>query len=113
METKESATIYVMPDLLNSWLIGQAIAMPMAAIDAAGSGTGPATFVEQMVETASAFETGLDSAIPRAPREAVLGSLALMVGGMILAHAAKRAALSGEILQAAKGFGDTAIRGLA
>jgi TetR/AcrR family transcriptional regulator, transcriptional repressor for nem operon len=86
--------------------------MPMAAIDATRTGTAASAFVEQMVEMASAFETGPDPAAPRAPREAALGSLALMVGGMILAHAADGTALSGEILEAARGFGDAAIRGL-
>jgi TetR/AcrR family transcriptional repressor of nem operon len=87
--------------------------MPMAAVDAAGSGTAAAAFVEEMAHMAKAFETGTDPAATPAPREAALGSLALMVGGMILANAAKGTALSGEILQAAQRFGDAGLRALA
>ena len=86
--------------------------MPMAAIDAVRArGTAP-TFADEIAKMAAAFETG-DAVGPRAPREASLGSLALMVGGMILAHATAGTPLSGEILESASRFGDAALRSLA
>lgn len=87
--------------------------IPMAAIDAARNGTAASSFVEQFTEMASAFQNGRDAADPPAPREAALGSLALMVGGMILARATEGTELSDEILRAAKDFGDAALGGLA
>jgi hypothetical protein len=87
--------------------------MPMAAIDAARSGTAAAAFVEELTKMAEAFESGRDPANPRAPREAALRSLALMVGGMILVRAAKGSALSDQILKAGRTFSDAALGGLA
>lgn len=69
--------------------------MSMAAMDAARSGIAAEAFVEEIIQMAEAFENGQGGA--RAPREAALGSLSLMVGGMILARAAKGTALSDEI----------------
>jgi TetR/AcrR family transcriptional regulator, transcriptional repressor for nem operon len=86
--------------------------MPMAAIDAARHGIANEAFVDEMSKMAEAFQCGRDPANPRAPREAALGSLALMVGGMILARAAKGTALSEEILKSARAFGDAALSGL-
>jgi len=87
--------------------------MPMAAMDAARSGIAAEAFVEEFVKMAEAFERGQDAAGSRAPREAVLGSLSLMVGGMILARAAGGSALSDEILEAAQEFAAAALSGLA
>jgi TetR/AcrR family transcriptional regulator, transcriptional repressor for nem operon len=86
--------------------------MPMAATDAARSGSAAAVFVKEFEKMADAFECGRDPTKPRAPREAALGSLALMVGGLILARAAKGTALSDEILEAAQTFGDAALNSL-
>lgn len=86
--------------------------MPMAAVDAArGEGTGQ-VFAEEMARMAEAFEAGADPTAERAPRDAALGSLALMVGGMILAHATKGTPLSGEILASASRFGTAALGAL-
>lgn len=87
--------------------------MPMAAMDAARSGIAAEAFVEELVKMAEAFERGQDAADSRAPREAALGSLSLMVGGMILARAAGGSALSDEILEAAQEFAAAALSGLA
>jgi TetR/AcrR family transcriptional regulator, transcriptional repressor for nem operon len=86
--------------------------IPMAAMDAARSGTAAAVFVEEFAKMAETFECGRDPANPRAPRAAALGSLALMVGGMILARAAKGTALSDEILESARTFGESALNNL-
>lgn len=85
--------------------------MSMAAMDAARSGIAAEAFVEEIIHMAEAFERGQGN--DRAPREAALGSLSLMVGGMILARAANGTALSDEILQAAQSFGDAALSHLA
>lgn len=85
--------------------------MSMAAMDAARSGVAAEAFVEEIIQMAEAFETGQGSA--RAPREAALGSLALMVGGMILARAASGSTLSDDILEAAQQFGAAALSRLA
>jgi len=87
--------------------------MSMAAIDAARSGTAVAVFLEELANMAEAFETGRDPSALRAPREAVLGSLMLMVGGMILARAAKGTELSDQLLKAARTFGAAALSDLA
>lgn len=84
--------------------------MSMAAMDAARSGIAAEAFVEEIIQMAEAFECGQGSG--RAPKAAALGSLSLMVGGMILARAAKGTTLSDEILQAAQSFGDAALSGL-
>lgn len=85
--------------------------MSMAAMDAARSGIAAEAFIEEIIQMAEAFENGQGNA--RAPREAALGSLSLMVGGMILARAAKGTALSDEILEAAQSFADAALGRLA
>jgi TetR/AcrR family transcriptional regulator, transcriptional repressor for nem operon len=87
--------------------------MSLAAIDAACSGIAAEAFAEELARMAEAFESGRDQTNPRAPRDAALGSLALMVGGMILARATKGTALSDEILKAAQTFSDAALSGLA
>jgi TetR/AcrR family transcriptional regulator, transcriptional repressor for nem operon len=87
--------------------------MSMAAVDAARDGIAAAALREELERMAEAFQHGCDAANPPAPRDAALGSLALMVGGMILARAAKGTALSDEILSASRTFGDAALRRLA
>lgn len=79
--------------------------MPMAAIDAARGGSPGVVFAEEMAKMAEAFETGGDGSGPRAPRDAALGSLALMVGGMVLAHATEGTPLANEFLESASRFG--------
>ncbi|MGP4022586.1 TetR/AcrR family transcriptional regulator [Actinomadura sp. 3N407] len=86
--------------------------MPMAAIDAARDGSAATVFTEEMAEMAKAFEAGADPTGPRAPRDAALGSLALMVGGMILAHATRGTPLSGEFLESVSRFGAAAVEDL-
>ncbi len=86
--------------------------MPMAAIDAARGGSAATVFAEEMAKMAEAFETGGDPSSPQAPRDAALGSLALMVGGMILAHATKGTPFSAEILEAAPRYGTAALLAL-
>jgi TetR/AcrR family transcriptional repressor of nem operon len=86
--------------------------MPMAAIDAARSGSAVTVFAEETANMAEAFETGGDPTSPRAPRDAALGSLALMVGGMILAHATKGTPLAGELLESASRYGAAALGAL-
>ena len=83
-----------------------------SAMEAAGSpSVGPA-FTDALARFAEAVENGKDQGGPRAPREAALGTLALMVGGMILARATTGSPLSDEILDAAKSFGTAAVRDL-
>jgi TetR/AcrR family transcriptional repressor of nem operon len=83
--------------------------MPTASIEAAQNRTAATVFVEELTNMAEAFETGRDPASPRAPREAALGCLALMVGGMILARAVEGTPLSDEILMAATRFGTASL----
>jgi TetR/AcrR family transcriptional regulator, transcriptional repressor for nem operon len=87
--------------------------MPMAAVDAARSETTPTAFVDELRKMAQAFECGRKSSAQRAPKEAVLGSLALMVGGMILARATKGSSLSDEILKASRIFSQAALSSMA
>ncbi|MFU8853360.1 TetR/AcrR family transcriptional regulator [Micromonospora sp. SL1-18] len=86
--------------------------MPAASIDAAKSRTAATVLAEELARMAEAFETGRDLASPRAPRDAALGSLALMVGGMIVARAVEGTPLSDEILAAATRFGAAALHQL-
>jgi TetR/AcrR family transcriptional repressor of nem operon len=86
--------------------------LSMVAIEAAQyKATAPA-FIEEFTRFAEAFETGQRSAEPSAPREAAIGTLALMVGGMILARATKGTALSDEILGAVNSYGQAALGNL-
>lgn len=88
--------------------------MPAAAIDAAlgvaRGGHTATTFAEEIAGMAQVFEDGADPGGPRAPRDAALGSLALMVGGMILARATAGTPLSEEILASAAHYGAAALR---
>lgn len=84
--------------------------MPLAAMDAARDEGARTAFAKEIASIADAFQTGRDSAKPRAPRDAALGSLALMVGGMILAQATEQTPLSGEILQSACRYGEAALQ---
>lgn len=83
--------------------------MPMAAIDAARDENAATVFAGELAEMATAFEKGSD---PAAPRDAALGSLALMVGGMILAHATRGTPLADEVLQSASRYGAAALESL-
>lgn len=85
--------------------------MPSAGVQAAHNGTA-AVFTQELKRMAEAFETGSDPANDPAPREAALGSLALMVGGMLLARAVEGTALSDDILNDTAAFGAAALRGL-
>jgi TetR/AcrR family transcriptional repressor of nem operon len=84
--------------------------MPAAAIEAAQHRTTAPVFAEELAKMAEAFETGHDPASPRAPRQAALGCLALMVGGMIIARAVEGTPLSDEILAAATRFGTASLQ---
>lgn len=86
--------------------------MPMAALDAARGTTGASAFAEETARMAEAFQTGGNPGGPPAPRDAALGTLALMVGGMILAHATNGTPLSGEVLASASRYGAAALRAL-
>jgi TetR/AcrR family transcriptional repressor of nem operon len=87
--------------------------MPMAAADAARDGLAVGALVDEMERMAEAFQTGRDPDHDAAPREAALGSLALMIGGMIVARATRGTPLSDEMLGAARAFGDAALAALA
>jgi TetR/AcrR family transcriptional regulator, transcriptional repressor for nem operon len=93
--------------------IARSCPMSMAVMDAARAGTGAATLVEELRRMARAFQTGRDPACPPAPREAALGALALMVGGMILARASRGTDFSDEVLRASRMFAAAALGGLA
>ena len=86
--------------------------MPMAAVDAARGASPTTVFAEETAKMAEAFQTGGDPGKPQAPRDAALGSVALMVGGMILAHATNGTPLSGEILESASRYADAALAAL-
>jgi TetR/AcrR family transcriptional repressor of nem operon len=87
--------------------------LSMAAIEAAQNEATAIAFVEEFARFAEAFEAGKHSSGPSAPREAAIGTLALMVGGMILARAAKTTPLSDEILCAVDSYGQAALGHLA
>jgi TetR/AcrR family transcriptional repressor of nem operon len=86
--------------------------MPAASIEAAQSHTAPTVLADELAKIAEAFQTGGNPDEPQAPREAALGCLALMVGGMILARAVEGTPLSDDILAAAAGFGAASLRHL-
>jgi TetR/AcrR family transcriptional repressor of nem operon len=86
--------------------------MPRASIEAAQNRTAATVFAEELAKMADAFQTGRDPASQRAPREAALGCLALMVGGMIIARAVEGTPLSDEILTATTRFGAASLRQL-
>lgn len=86
--------------------------MSMAAMEATRSDAIAPAFVEEFKWFVEAFERGRHSTGQPAPREAAIGTLALMVGGMILARAAKDTAFSDEILRAADIYGQAAIETL-
>src|SRR5262249_45222376 len=65
-----------------------------------------ATQLEAMVR---AFRTGQHDARPHAPQDAALGSIALMVGGLILARALSGTPLSDAVLKAGRVYGRAAI----
>ena len=87
--------------------------MSTAAIEAARSEVTAPAFVEEFKGFVEAFESGRGSTGPPAPREAAIGTLALMVGGMILARAAKGTVFSDEILQTVDAYGQAALGNLA
>jgi TetR/AcrR family transcriptional regulator, transcriptional repressor for nem operon len=91
---------------------GSGCPMPAASVEAAHSGTAAAVFTEELARMAKAFETGPNPASVPAPRQAALGCLALMVGGMILARAVEGTPLSDEILYDATAFGAAALHQL-
>ena len=87
--------------------------LSISAVEAVRSRSVAPAFIDEFERFANAMQSGTRADRGPAPREAVLGTLALMVGGMILARAASGFAISDEILQAAKSFGTAAVRGLA
>ena len=74
--------------------------------------THPQALVDEFARFAEAMENGASANGPPAPREAAIGTLALMVGGMILARAMKGHAISDEILAASCSFGTAAVQKL-
>jgi TetR/AcrR family transcriptional repressor of nem operon len=86
--------------------------LSMAALEAAQNQSMGPVFVDELAKFAEAMQNGNDASRPPAPREAAIGTLALMVGGMILARAAKGHPFSDEILNAANSFGAAAVRNL-
>lgn len=84
--------------------------MPAAAMDAAVGGHTATPFAEEIAGMARAFEQGADPGGPRAPRDAALGSLTLMVGGMVLARATAGTPQSREVLTSAARYGAAALR---
>jgi TetR/AcrR family transcriptional repressor of nem operon len=87
--------------------------LSMAAQEAARNQSISPAFIDEFTRFADAMQNGRRRDGPPAPREAAIGTLALMVGGMILARAAKGHPISDEILAAAKSFGTAAVRDLA
>jgi TetR/AcrR family transcriptional repressor of nem operon len=86
--------------------------LSMSAMEAARNrALGPA-FIEELARFAEAVRNGRRTRGQPAPPEAALGTLALMVGGMILARATKGSPVSDEILEAARAFGAAAVRDL-
>lgn len=87
--------------------------LAMAAVETASNDALSSTFAQGLAEFGSAFQHGNASNGPAAPKEAALGTLALMVGGMILARATKGTPLSDEILSACSSYGASALESLA
>jgi TetR/AcrR family transcriptional repressor of nem operon len=87
--------------------------LSMSAVEAARNQSIIPAFIDEFARFADAMQNGKRPDGQPAPREAALGTLALMVGGMILARAANGHPISDEILQAAKSFGTAAVRELA
>jgi len=87
--------------------------LSMSAVEAGRNHSISAAFIDEFARFAEAMQNGKCRDGPPAPRQAALGTLALMVGGMILARAAKGHPLSDEILEAAKPFGTAAVQDLA
>lgn len=87
--------------------------LSMAALEAAQNQSMRHAFVDEFARFAEAMQNGNDAYHPAAPREAAIGTLALMVGGMILARAMKGHPISDEILAASCAFGTAAVQDLA
>jgi TetR/AcrR family transcriptional repressor of nem operon len=87
--------------------------LSMAALEAAHNQSISPAFIDEFARFAEAMEKGKRLDSPLAPREVALGTLALMVGGMILARAAKGHPVSDEILAAASSFGQAAVQAFA
>ena len=86
--------------------------LSMAALEAAQNQSMRQALVDEFARFAEAMENGASANGPPAPREAAIGTLALMVGGMILARAMKGHAISDEILAASCSFGTAAVQKL-
>lgn len=84
--------------------------LSMAALEATQNPSINGAFSKELALFAEALQNGKGHDGPTAPREIALGTLALMVGGMILARATKGHPISGEILEAAISLGTGAVR---
>jgi TetR/AcrR family transcriptional regulator, transcriptional repressor for nem operon len=84
--------------------------LAMATLEAGRNEAISPAFSEEFARFAEALQRGKRPDDAPAPREAALGTLALMVGGMLLARALKGHPVSDEILDAAKSFGTAAVR---
>ncbi|WP_311028697.1 TetR/AcrR family transcriptional regulator [Mesorhizobium koreense] len=87
--------------------------LSMAAIEALHTPATASAFKEEFERFSQAFEAGQGVTGASAPREAAIGTLALMIGSMILARAAGQSAASDEILEATDAYGQTALEGFA
>jgi len=84
--------------------------LAMATLEAGRNQAISPTFTEEFSRFAEAIQNGKRRDGAPAPRDAALGTLALMVGGMLLARALKGHPISDEILEAARSFGTAAVR---
>lgn len=87
--------------------------LSMAAIEAVHTPATAPAFQEEFERFSRAFESGQGPTGASAPREAAIGTLALMIGAMILARATGQSAASDEILGAADAYGQAALEGFA
>lgn len=87
--------------------------LSMAAIEAVHTPAAASAFQEEFERFSQAFESGQGAIGDPAPRDAAIGTLALMIGAMILARAAGQSAASDEILEATNAYGQAALEGLA
>jgi TetR/AcrR family transcriptional repressor of nem operon len=86
--------------------------LSMAALEATQNQSMRQAFVEEFARFAEAMQNGNSASRRSAPRDVAIGTLALMVGGMILARAMQGHPISDEILAASCAFGAAAAQDL-
>ena len=84
--------------------------LPAVTAEIALGGTGKQALAAELAAFTEWLQKGCQSEHERAPRNAVLGSLALMLGGLVLARALRDTPMSDEFLRACRCYGRAALQ---